>query len=199
MHDYSPAGILIAPCPDFLAIAELRTMIMDRPSRILAKTVRDHEKISQSGLQDYAVPSSAHAAMMPPVPGEGRVRAGFNLAGRACAEIVSALSWRAGPASGPGLYLAGARPLCTGRGGHADGTRVAGPARGAGRAGRGARRRPGAMVAAGGAGRLRAGRWCPGAARAAGPGTQGDVVSNRWRDCCRGLDPAAERQVAGDE
>src|SRR5579859_624853 len=66
MHDYSPAGILIAPCPDFLAIAELRTMIMDSSSRIVAKTVHDHEKISQSGLQDYAlsphIPSSAHAA-----------------------------------------------------------------------------------------------------------------------------------------
>src|SRR5579859_1184210 len=44
MHDYSPAGILIAPCPDFLAIAELRTMIMDSSSRIVAKTVHDHER-----------------------------------------------------------------------------------------------------------------------------------------------------------
>ena len=66
MHDYSPAGILIAPCPDFLTIAELRTMIMGSSSRIAAKTVHDHEKIPQSGLQGYAllphVPLSAHAA-----------------------------------------------------------------------------------------------------------------------------------------
>jgi hypothetical protein len=66
MHDYSPAGILIASCPGFLATAGRRTMIMDSSGRIVAKTGRDHEKIPQSGLQGYAlsphVQSSAHAA-----------------------------------------------------------------------------------------------------------------------------------------
>jgi hypothetical protein len=44
----------------------------------------------------------------------------------------------------------------------------------------GALRGPGAMMAAGGAGQLWAGRWYPVAARTAGPGNQIDVVSNQY-------------------
>jgi len=55
------------------------------------------------------------------------------------------------------------------------------------------------MIATGGAGQLRAGRWCPVAARAAGPGKHINVVSNHYWYRCRGLDPATEWQVAGDE
>jgi len=84
-----------------------------------------------------------------------------------------------GRASGPGVYLAGERPLCISGGGHADGTRVVRPAREPAESAAGALRRPGAMMATGAADQLWAGRWCPVAARAAEPGKQIDVVSNQ--------------------
>ena len=54
------------------------------------------------------------------------------------------------------------------------------PARESAESAAGALRGPGAMMAAGGAGQLRAGRWYPVAARTAGPGNQIDVVSNQY-------------------
>jgi hypothetical protein len=46
MHNYLSAGIVIEPRLDFLASTGQRTMIVDSSGRIVAKSVRDHEKIS---------------------------------------------------------------------------------------------------------------------------------------------------------
>jgi hypothetical protein len=45
MHNYLLAGIVIEPRLDFLASTGQRTMIVDSSGRIVAKSVRDHEKI----------------------------------------------------------------------------------------------------------------------------------------------------------
>ena len=110
----------------------------------------------------------------------GRVGGRGSIGRAGCVWKWFALSLIAGRASGT-------RPV-SGRGaaalyqwrGHADGTRVVRPARESAEPAAGALRGPGAMMAAGGAGQLRAGRWYPVAARTAGPGNQIDVVSNQY-------------------
>ena len=103
---------------------------------------------------------------------------GFNRAGRVRVEVFRAVFDRGPRVGDPACIWQGSGGSVS-VGGHADGTRVVRPAREPAGPAAGALRDPGAVMAVGGAGQLRAGRWYPVAARTAGPGDQIDVVINQ--------------------